>query len=511
MPDDRRASAYVHFGHVERTMDHAAWAGSQDLRCGERGERSASEGVAVGQTRHTNAKLSAAITEARWSHGQVAAAFVRVAAEIGARDFLAVGRSHVSKWVAGYHPSGFAPVLLAEAFSRRLGRVVAIDELGFAAPPGVAERSAHDWDVDTLIALNELGRADVDEERRRLLGAAAFSLAGLALPGESWWSAMAHRGASRARPGARSVGRADLEMVRETAQVFSKLDQRRGGGHARSAVVTYLRTEVASLLAGQYADQSVRHAMFSTASELAYLAGWMAFDNAEHPTAQKFFTVALKLAAEGDDPPMAAHVIRAMAHQAIDLGHLQQGLNLAGASMEGNRYTMASHRERALLGVVYARGLGATGNKQAAAAALLRAEDDLAAASPGDDEPARVFFFGEASLAHETACTLRDTGDLSGAIREFRRSVRTRKAATFTRTHAVTLGYMGAVQARQGAIDEACATWSRALDVMEGVHSARARQTVVDMRRALSPFRQRGMSMMNEIDARAAAYLAAAS
>jgi hypothetical protein len=111
--------------------------------------------------------------------------------------------------------------------------------------------------------------------------------------------------------------------------------------------------------------------------------------------------------------------------------------------------------------VVFARALAVTGQKSAAAVALIKAEEDLAAAHD-DGEPARVFFFGEASLAHETACALRDINDLPGAVREFRRSVRTRKAATFARTHAVTLGYLGAVQARQGKIDEACATWSTA-------------------------------------------------
>src|SRR5262249_58847376 len=99
------------------------------------------------------------------------------------------------------------------------------------------------------------------------------------------------------------------------------------------------------------------------------------------------------------------------------------------------------------------------GHKKAAVQALISAEDDLAAATTGDDEPSRVFFFGEASLAHQTALTLRHTGDLGGALREFRRSARTREAATFTRTHAVTLGYLGAVHARRGEIDEACSTW----------------------------------------------------
>jgi hypothetical protein len=273
------------------------------------------------------------------------------------------------------------------------------------------------------------------------------------------------------------------------------------------ALVQYLSSDVASYLRGSYTDERVRRDMFSAASELAYLSGWMAFDNAEHSIAQHYFSIAVKLAAEADDPPMAGHVLRAMAHQAVDLGHVQQGLELAAASMEGKRYRMASPRERALFGVVYARTLGAAGQKSAAAGALITAQDDLACANTGDDEPSRVFFFGEASLAHETACTLRDIGDLSGALTEFRRSARTRKATTFTRTHVVTLGYLGAVHARRGEIDEACSTWSTALDAMDGIHSARARQTVVDMRAALSAFRHRGVPAIVELDARACAYL----
>jgi hypothetical protein len=204
---------------------------------------------------------------------------------------------------------------------------------------------------------------------------------------------------------------------------------------------------------------------------------------------------------------MIAHVLRAMAHQAVDLGHPRQALDLAAASMARERYTRAVPRERALLGVVHARALAATGKARAATCALNRAENDLAAARPGDDEPNRVFFFSEASLAHETACTLRDLGDLDGAVRQFRRSVRARNAATFPRTHAVTLGYLGAAQARQGSIDEACATWSRALDAMDGVRSGRTRQVATNMRSALSPFRRRGISTVANLDARAASYL----
>jgi hypothetical protein len=462
----------------------------------------------VSRDQRRNTRLAAVIAEARWSHAQLAQAVSRVAAETGNQRVVSVGRSHVSHWVAGSTPSGDTPAVLVETLSRRLGRVVTFDDIGLSSPQPPAPL---DWTADTLTTLVELGRGNVDIERRSVLRAAGYSVAALAVPPQPWWDAMAHRGTQRSSRSGRLIGAGDLDAIRETVQLFARIDQRRGGGHARSAVVQYLTSDVAGTLRAAHASDQIRRGLFSTAGELAYLSGWMAFDNAEHAIAQKYFTVAVQLAAEADDPPLAGHILRAMAHQAVDLGHTRQAVQLAKASLEGLRSRLASPRERALLEVVHAKALAAAGHKSAAAKALLRAEDNLAAASPGDDEPGRVFFFGEASLAHETACTLRDLGDLTAATAQFRRSVRTRKAATFTRTHAVTLGYLGAVQARQGAIDEACATWMTALDIMDGVHSARTRQTVVDMRAALSTFRSRGIRGAAELDQRAARYLAAAA
>ncbi|MFD7550687.1 hypothetical protein [Streptomyces sp. NPDC059816] len=88
-------------------------------------------------------------------------------------------------------------------------------------------------------------------------------------------------------------------------------------------------------------------------------------------------------------------------------------------------------------------------------------------------------------------------------MQQFTQSTRLRRKQTFRRTHSVTLGYLGAAQVQQGALDAAIATWTEALDSMDGVHSGRARETVVQMRRALSPFRQRGHAPAAELDDRA--------
>lgn len=455
-----------------------------------------------------NAALAAAIAEAGITHGQLARSFVRVAAESGAHEFASVGRSHISHWVAGSVPSGRGPDILCEALTRQLGRPVTRADLGFGAAPAATENLLA-WDTDTLAGLTDLGRVDVDLERRRVLGAAVYSLAWLAVPTDDWWAQMARTGRTRAASDGRRVGRADVDAVQDMVGLFSRVDQRRGGGHARTAVVQYLASDVAQHLRGRFADEHLRQDMFTAAAELAYLCGWMAFDNAEHVPAQHHFALALKLAAEADDPPMQAHVLRAMAHQAVDLGHPRHALALAAASVDGDRYTLASPRERALIGVVHARALAAARRPRLAAQALLRAEDDLAVAAPGDGEPDRVFFFGAASLAHETACALRDSGDLDGAAAQFRRSVRSRQASTFTRTHAVTLGYLGEVQARSGAIEAACATWARALDAMDGIRSGRTRAVARTMRVLLVPYRDRRTPGADDVDARAASYLAA--
>ncbi len=454
-----------------------------------------------------NAKLGSVIAESGLSHAQIAKVVAQVAIESGATECVGIGRSHVSHWVRGTTPSGRAPLILVEALSRKLHRVVTLDEIGLP-PQASLSQDGLDWHADTLVGLTDLGRVDVDAERRRVLATAAYSLAALTLPSGQWWSEMVNRGRSRGNVEGHAVGRSDVEAVRDMVSLFSRVDQRRGGGHARTAVVQYLTADVSVFLRGRYVDERVRRDMFTAASELAYLSGWMAFDNGEHALAQRYFSSSVKLAAEAGDPAMAAHVLRAMAHQAVDLGHHREALELSSASIDRSRYLAASPRERSLLGVVHARALAVSREPKAAAEALLRAESDLSAASEGDDEPGRVFFFGQASLGHETACTLRDTGDLRAAVSQFRLSVRTRKASSFTRTHAVTLGYLGLVQARQGELEEACATWLRSLDAMEGIRSGRTRQVASEMRAVLSPFRQTRSGAVAEVDARAERYLA---
>jgi len=339
-----------------------------------------------------------------------------------------------------------------------------------------------------------------DWTRREALGAAGAA----AMAALSWGAPRAHGAASATG----KVGAVDVARVRSAVTGFSRADQRHGGGRGRQEISAYLGGEVRPLLEGRFASDAVRQAMFAAAAEAAYLAGWMSFDDAQHAQASSYFTMSLQLADEARDPAMAAHTLRAMAHQAIELGRVRDALGMAEASVSHDRYLAACPRERSLLGVVHARALATAGLNGAAGAALVRAEDDLAAAEPGDDEPGRVFFFSQAALAHETGRTLYAVGDLAGAETALAASVRLR-GSQFTRTHAVTLGYLGEIQATAGHLDQACDTWSQALEAMGEVRSARASQAVTTMRHVLEPVRDTNPDWA-DLDHRAATYLATA-
>lgn len=419
------------------------------------------------------------------SHGAIVGAQLRAAREAAGVSLAALaGQIHRGKSTLAYYETGerTPPPDVIACYETRFGGL-----------------------QDPVATLADLGKADV-ERRAFLRGGYSTALgASVLLPG--WLDTSTPL--ARAQSAIRHVGSSDVADVCNVMTLFSQIEQRMGGGHGRRAVVQYLSGEVVDYLNGTYTDEVVRRDMFSAAAEMAYLAGWMAFDNDEHSAAQRYFATATKLAAEAEDAPLTGHILRAMAHQAIDLGHATEGLELAEASVAGSRYATATPRERALLKIVHAKALSAAGRRSEAAKAVNVAEQDLASASSSIAEPSRVFFFTEASLAHETACVLRDSGDLAGAAQQFDRSVRKRKAQAFARTHAVTLGYLGAVQARQGDLEIACATWKSALVSMGQIQSGRTRAVARGIRAAVAPHRGSAVAGLAEIDDRASEYLQA--
>ncbi len=454
--------------------------------------------------RPRNETLLNVIRACQWSYDACAAA-VRVVARENGDDLRSCDRSHVGHWVAGVQPSGSTRRFLAEAVSRRLGHVMQPTDLGFFTDGSVvSDLGGLDWwEHDSSTDLVTVGRADL--ERRAFALNALYSLAALAVPLDAWQD-IAERG-RRAQGGGTAVGRSEIDAVREMVSVFSKADERFGGGHARLAVVQYLTSDVAGYLRGTFTSEDDRKSMFSAAAELTYLAGWKSFDSALHGLSERYYIQSLRLANEADDRALAGFTLRAMAHQAVDLGHGRHALQLAESSLEWSR-GQATPAATALFTILTARGHAASGDATRTIGAIKAAETHLSNASP-DDEPVwiRASGFTETSLASQAGLALRDLHDLAGAEAQFRQSIATRNAQAYRRIHTLTLANIADVQCMQGRVRDAANNWSLALDAMSGVKSGRAKSAVMNIRHRLSALGSRLPTFAQQLDQRAAATL----
>lgn len=449
--------------------------------------------------RAPNARLLALIREAGWTYGATARAVCQVAAENGQRG-LRTNASAVSHWVGGTRPSASTARFLAEALSRKLRRPLHLHELGLPSsrsPSGEGEFLP----PDPVAAIARLGKADLD--RRTFLASSVYAISALALP-LSYSREIAQRGA-HARSRTATIGDGEVSAVRDVTTIFTRADELLGGGHGRSAVVEYLSTNVATYCSATFAHEADRRAMFGAAAELAYLVGWKAHDEGLAGLAQRYYLHSFQLAHESDPAAHTGYVLRILAHQALDLGRREYCIDLADAALSRARGHVDAETE-SLFWLTLARAQAANRSPRRAIAALDRAETLLTRA--GADQPPNWASLGgppEARLASHSGKALTCLGDLPAAEKQFRRSAACWDAATHPRIHALTLAELAEVQCDQGKVDEACATWSAALDGMAGIRSARTRDSIDSMRRRIAVFRGRGLVAARRLDARAAA------
>ena len=133
------------------------------------------------------------------------------------------------------------------------------------------------------------------------------------------------------------MGLADVDRFHATVEVFRRLDDRFGGGHAREALIQYLRTDAERLLRGRYTD-TVGPALFSAVAEATLLAAWMTYDSMPGSSlAQRYFIQALALAQTAKDRMLGATVLDAMSHQATFTGRFSEAASLARAAATGTR------------------------------------------------------------------------------------------------------------------------------------------------------------------------------
>lgn len=419
--------------------------------------------------RTPNPTLRALIEEARWTNHHLALAVNRIAAEAGVD--LHYDRSTISHWLAGSRPRRPVPAFVAEALTRRLGRCVRAVDTGLVDTPGndhaaIPARSG-------VFDLLDLVAADMDPQRSATLRTLPYRI--------EWTIAAAYR-PEDPRPAhsslpAPGVGPGLVEAVRVMTDVFAAADRAFGGGHARSALITYLATDVAVWLRARASGQN-RRDLLRAAGTLVCLAGFMCFDDLYHHLAQRYYRVALRLFAEAGELTGHVVVLREMSAQAWFLGHHRQAARLAEAAVEQAGGRTPPGTRAALLGQA-AVTHAALANRRTALSCLTEAERHLGRATVTD--PTDL-----ADHAYQTARALASLRDGAGAESALRTSLRHR-APTERRSRMITTDYLAEVQLRSGRLEQACDTWQRFLGEYPYVRSGRIRSACLTLRRRLLP------------------------
>ena len=341
--------------------------------------------------------------------------------------------------------------------------------------------------------------------RRQALSRAAYSVAAAALPLHRAQD-IAERTATN-RSG-RTAGMAEVTAVRDMIDAYSLADERQGGQHGRTALATYLRDEVVPLCRGRFRTEEAHRGMLSTASRGIHLLGWKAYDAGQQGLAQSLYLQSLKLAREGGLPGQAGFVMRTMALQGLKLRRPEHCLDLAEDGLRQATGRVDTQTE-ALFRVAYGHTLAKAGRRHAAIAEVETAHSLLNPGAVGDMPWWAMTWGAPAPNVHSRSAKVFEVlQDYELAAEHYRQAAAGRDDP-YKRIIGLNLMDAGGMQIKQGAIEQACETWSHALDSMTGVSSARTLKGVRSMRRDLASFRARGVQCATQLDERAASFLTA--
>ncbi|GHF32331.1 hypothetical protein GCM10010218_11670 [Streptomyces mashuensis] len=461
--------------------------------------------------RMPNRQLAALIAEAGFSNAGLARRVDQLGLEHGLD--LRYDKTSVTRWLRGQQPRGTTPALIAEVFTRRLGRRLSAQDLGLdACAPvyaGLEFASSPEEAVDIVSGLWRKDSGSHTELRK-----IAFTPAGLVVPSRDWLIGRADervargpnpapstegarvpaqtRGApaQRQRPAERAPGSrvttGDIAALRSVGELFRTIDHAYGGGHARQALVRYLEHETEPMLRGTYGETTGRR-LFAAAADLTRLAGWTSYDIAAHGLAQRYYVQALRLAQAAGDRAYGAYVLVTMSRQAVYLGHGREAVQLARVAQQGVG-SGAAPVVQALLHAVEARGHAVLGEVRACSASLARAERALESARPGDDVPYWVRYFDEAELADELAHCHRDLQQYRAAAQHAERSLQLR-AAAYARSRLFCRVVLASARLGLGELEQACQLGAEAAQQASEMRSVRALEYVRDFERRLEPYR----------------------
>ncbi|MBB5936240.1 transcriptional regulator [Streptomyces zagrosensis] len=430
--------------------------------------------------RKVNERLRAVMEEAGCSSTGLARRVNTCGAEHGLD--LRYDKTSVARWLRGQQPRGRAPVIIAEALERKLGRAVTIDEIGMSTGPGPPSTVGLRFEPTVVEAVRQacaLWRADI--QHAGPVPGKRLATSVLVQPSRDWLIAEPDR--SVAVEGVPAVGLADVAAVRATTAAFADLDHGFGSGHMRPVVVRYLDSVVSVLLAGPYREATGRE-LLTTIARLTELAAYMAVDTGRLGLAQRYYVQALRLAQAGGDRAFGGYVLASgMSHVALLLGNPSETVQLAKVAREGAGRAGSSPTARVVIHAAEARGQALLGDARSYEKAAEQAFEALERDSP-DEHPDRIAHVDRAYLAEELArcCEVLDRPE---AAAQWAREAVQGCSPGRVRRRALRLLLLASAELRLGEVEQSCATASQAVQVISGLRSAQCASELEEFRSRL--------------------------
>lgn len=283
------------------------------------------------------------------------------------------------------------------------------------------------------------------------------------------------------------VGADDVLAVTRACDMFEALDHEFGGGHARTAAVQYLNSEVTPLLHGRFTPE-IGRSLFSATARFAAKVGAMAYDAGLHALGRRYFLQSLNLAHLASDRLLGGKALALLSHQANFLGEYRTAVDFARTAKIGTQ-GHSTPAIQAMLAAMEARALASLGEERACSRALREMETAFSRINQGE-EPAWMSYFDASELSDELAHCFHDLGQGGLAAEHARQSVDLSPAG-FRRSRSFAgLIHAGAHLLHKSGpdLEAACATATGVLEEAGRLRSARVKAYLARFHERLKPY-----------------------
>jgi tetratricopeptide (TPR) repeat protein len=264
-------------------------------------------------------------------------------------------------------------------------------------------------------------------------------------------------------------------------KLFLALDDELGGDSLYLHLSRYVARMAVSV------EQDPDDGLLSFA-QLSQMAGWLALDAHQHGAARRYFTSAVYVAHEADEPGLAASALGYMSLQETYRGRLPSAVSLAQTAFAtGSAGT--TPLTMTMLGTRLARAQAGLRERQTCLRTLASARATFDQAGQ-QEEPPWISYVDAAELAaQEGACYL-DLGMTRESIESLTTAIGLIEARTprRIRDRVHYLSRLAECLLAERDLEQACSRATEALTLSEAIDSARVGQRLREFNDALEPF-----------------------